>query len=154
MRCLVGVLRDDDESAALTPQPTVGEIPALVERLACAGLDVDLRVEGAQQPVPAGVGLSAYRIVQEALTNTLKHAGPARAQVRLVWSAERLDVEVSDDGPAAGVTVPARARPDSGGNGLIGMRERVQLYGGELEAGPVAEGGYRVAAHLPLSGRA
>jgi len=154
MRCLVGVLRDDDESAALTPQPTVGEIPALVERLAHAGLDVDLRVEGAQQPVPAGVGLSAYRIVQEALTNTLKHAGPARAQVRLVWSAERLDVEVSDDGPAAGATVPARARPDSGGNGLIGMRERVLLYGGELEAGPVAEGGYRVAAHLPLSGPA
>jgi signal transduction histidine kinase len=154
MRCLVGVLRDDDESAALTPQPTVGEIPALVERLARAGLDVDLRVEGAQQPVPAGVGLSAYRIVQEALTNTLKHAGPARAQVRLVWSADRLDVEVSDDGPVAGADVPTQAHPGSGGNGLIGMRERVMLYGGELEAGPVAEGGYRVVAHLPLGGPA
>ena len=78
------MLRDDDDSAALSPQPTVGEIPALVARLASAGLDVDLRVEGAQRPVPPGVGLSAYRIVQEALTNTLKHAGPARAQVRLV----------------------------------------------------------------------
>jgi len=154
MRCLVGVLRDDDESAALTPQPTVGEIPALVARLEGAGLDVDLQVEGEQLPVPAGVGLSAYRIVQEALTNTLKHAGPARAQVRLVWSADRLDVEVSDDGPAAGADVPAQAHPGSGGNGLVGMRERVMLYGGELEAGPVAEGGYRVVAHLPLGGPA
>ena len=154
MRRLVGVLRDDDESAALAPQPTVGEIPALVARLESAGLDVDLRVEGEQRPVPAGVGLSAYRIVQEALTNTLKHAGPARAQVRLVWSADRLDVEVSDDGPAAGAAVPAQAHPGSGGNGLVGMRERAMLYGGELEAGPVAEGGYRVVAHLPLGGPA
>ena len=94
--------------------------------------------------------LSAYRIVQEALTNTLKHAGAARARVRLVWSADHLDVEVSDDGPAAAGTISSPVHPGSGGNGLVGMRERVMLFGGELEAGPVAEGGYRVAARLPI----
>ena len=150
MRRLVGVLRDDDEAAALAPQPTVGEIPALLARLADAGLCVDLQVDGEQRPVPAGVELSAYRIVQEALTNTLKHAGAARARVRLVWSADHLDVEVSDDGPAAAGTISSPVHPGSGGNGLVGMRERVMLFGGELEAGPVAEGGYRVAARLPI----
>jgi len=155
MRRLVGVLRDDNEAAATAPQPTIGEIPALLARLADSGLDVDLQVEREQRPVPAGVGLSAYRIVQEALTNTLKHAGAARARVRLVWSADRLDIDVTDDGPAAGVTVRAQARPDSGGHGLVGMRERVMLYGGELDAGPVADGpGYRVVARLPLGGPA
>jgi signal transduction histidine kinase len=153
MRRLVGVLRDDNEAAATGPQPTVDEIPALLARLADSGLDVDLEVEGERRPVPAGVGLSAYRIVAEALTNTLKHAGGARARVRLVWSADRLGIEVTDDGPGAGLTVPARARPDSGGNGLAGMRERAMLYGGELEAGPAADGtGYRVVARLPLGG--
>lgn len=153
MRRLVGVLRDDNEAPAIAPQPTLDEIPALLARLADGGLDVDLQAEGEPRPVPAGVGLSAYRIVQEALTNTLKHAGAARARVRLVWSADRLDIEVTDDGPAAGVTAPARVRPDSGGNGLVGMRERVMLYGGELEAGPAAGGaGYRVVARLPLGG--
>lgn len=148
MRRLVGVLRDD-EPGALEPQPTVSEIPALVDRLAAAGLDVDLEVEGQrQQNAPAGVELSAYRIVQEALTNTLKHAGVVRARVRLVWTADYLDVEVRDDGPApAGGTPPPG--PGSGGNGLVGMRERVALFGGELEAGP-ADGGYRVVARLPL----
>jgi signal transduction histidine kinase len=154
MRRLVGVLRDDGEAAALAPQPTVGEIPALLARLASAGLDVDLEIEGTQREVPAGVELSAYRIVQEALTNTLKHAGAAHATVRLVWSQDHLDVEVSDDGPAAGVTVPLQVRADSGGKGLVGMRERVTLFGGELEAGPGPHGGYRVAARLPLEGLA
>jgi signal transduction histidine kinase len=150
MRRLVGVLRDDDETAALAPQPTVGEIPALLARLGSAGLDVDLEIAGTQRDAPAGVELSAYRIVQEALTNTLKHAGAAHATVRLVWSQDHLDVEVSDDGPAAGVTVPPRVRADSGGKGLVGMRERVMLFGGELEAAPSPHGGYRVAARLPL----
>jgi len=154
MRRLVGVLRNDDEAAALAPQPTVGEIPALLARLARAGLDVDLEIEGTQREVPAGVELSAYRIVQEALTNTLKHAGAAHATVRLVWSPDHLDVEVSDDGPAAGATVPPRVRADSGGKGLVGMRERVMLFGGDLEAAPSPHGGYRVAARLPLGGLA
>jgi signal transduction histidine kinase len=154
MRRLVGVLRDDGEAAALVPQPTVGEIPALLARLASAGLDVDLEIDGIQREVPAGVELSAYRIVQEALTNTLKHAGAGHATVRLAWSQDHLDVEVSDDGPAAGFTVPQQVRADSGGKGLVGMRERVMLFGGELEAGPSPHGGYRVAARLPLEGTA
>jgi signal transduction histidine kinase len=154
MRRLVGVLRDDDEAAALAPQPTVGEIPALLERLASAGLDVDLEIEGTRREAPAGVELSAYRIVQEALTNTLKHSGAGHATVRLSWSQDHLEVEVSDDGPVAGVVVPPPVRADSGGKGLVGMRERVMLFGGELEAGPSPHGGYRVAARLPLEGMA
>ena len=154
MRRLVGVLRDDDEAAALAPQPTVGEIPALLARLASAGLDVDLETEGTRRQAPAGVELSAYRIVQEALTNTLKHSGPGHATVRLSWSQDHLEVEISDDGPVTGVTVPPSVRADSGGKGLVGMRERVMLFGGELEAGPSPNGGYRVAARLPLEGLA
>ena len=154
MRRLVGVLRDDNEAAALAPQPTVGEIPALLARLAGAGLDVDLEMEGTRREAPAGVELSAYRIVQEALTNTLKHSGAGHATVRLSWSQDHLDVEVSDDGPVAGGAVPPPVRVDSGGKGLVGMRERVMLFGGELEAGPSPHGGYRVAARLPLEGMA
>jgi signal transduction histidine kinase len=154
MRRLVGVLRNDDEAAALAPQPTVGEIPALLARLASAGLDVDLEIEGTRREAPAGVELSAYRIVQEALTNTLKHSGPGHATVRLSWSQDHLEVEISDDGPVAGVIVPPSVRADSGGKGLVGMRERVMLFGGELEAGPSPHGGYRVAARLPMEGMA
>jgi signal transduction histidine kinase len=152
MRRLVGVLRDDDEAAALAPQPTVGEIPALLTRLAAAGLDVDLEIEGSRREASAGVELSAYRIVQEALTNTLKHSGAGHATVRLSWSQDLLEVEVSDDGPITGLAVPSPVRADSGGKGLVGMRERVMLFGGELEAGPGPHGGYRVAARLPLEG--
>jgi len=149
MRRLVGVLRAGDEAAHLAAQPTVAEIPALAARLADAGLAVDLKVEGEQPAVPAGLGLSAYRIVQEALTNSLTHAGAAHALVRLVWTADSLDIEVTDDGaPASGVARPPGH--SGGGNGLIGMRERVALFGGELEAGPLPEGGYRVAARLRL----
>lgn len=154
MRRLVGVLRDDDEAAALAPQPTTDEIPALLDTFASAGLDVDLEIEGIRREAPAGVELSAYRIVQEALTNTLKHSGAGHATVCLSWSQDHLDVEVSDDGPVAGVAVPPPVRPDCGGKGLVGMRERVMLFGGELEAGPSRHGGYRVAARLPLEGMA
>jgi signal transduction histidine kinase len=152
MRRLVGMLRDEDEAAELAPQPTTGDIPALIARLAVAGLDVDLEVAGPQREVAAGIELSAYRIVQEALTNTLKHAGASHATVRLAWSDDHLDVEVRDDGLAAQGPVPLRLRADSGGNGLAGMRERAMLFGGQLEAGPVPGGGYRVAARLPLGG--
>ena len=154
MRRLVGVLRDDDNAAVLAPQPTLHEIPALLAQLAAAGLNADLEVAGTPCEIPAGVELSAYRIVQEALTNTLKHADARHATVRLIWSQDHLDVEVSDDGPAAGVAVPRQVRADSGGKGLVGMRERVMLFGGELEAGPSPDGGYRVAARLPLKGMA
>ena len=152
MRRLVGVLRDEDDAAGLAPQPTTGDIPALVAQLGAAGLDVGLEVEGRPQVIPAGVELSAYRVVQEALTNTLKHARTNRATVRLVWSADHLDVEVRDRGPEDRASAPAQVRPVSGGKGLVGMRERVTLYGGELETGPSPDGGYRVAAHIPLTG--
>ena len=154
MRRLVGVLRDDNEAAALEPQPTVGEIPALLARLAATGLDVDLEIAGTRREAPAGVELSAYRIVQEALTNTLKHSGAGHATVRLSWSPDHLDVEVSDDGPVTGAAVPPPVGVDSGGKGLVGMRERVMLFGGELQAGPSPHGGYRVAARLPLESMA
>lgn len=98
MRRLVGILRDGDDGAALAPQPSLQEIPALVTRLAGAGLDVHFDIEGDSRPLPAGAELSAYRIVQEALTNTLKHVGPTTARVRLSWCPSFLDIEVTDDG--------------------------------------------------------
>ena len=150
LRRLLGLLSDGDGHAPLSPQPGVTEIPILVERVKRAGLPVELRVEGEPRDISGGVAIAAYRIVQEALTNTLKHAGAAHARVRLLWSADRLDVEITDDGPATGVEVPPHPRPDSGGNGLVGMHERAMLYGGELEAGPAAGGGYRVVARLPI----
>jgi signal transduction histidine kinase len=108
-----------------------------------AGLPVELRVEGAARPVPTGIDLSAYRIVQEGLTNALKHAGPARALVRVSYGEEDLRVEVEDDGRGA----PA---PVNGGHGLVGMRERVACYGGDLEAGPRPGGGFALRARLPF----
>jgi signal transduction histidine kinase len=151
MRRLVGLLRDGDDRLALPPQPSLEQIPALVGRLVGAGLNVRLDVEGDCRPLPAGVGLSAYRIVQEALTNTLKHAGPATARVRLSWSPASLDIEVTDDG-RGNRPVPLTATPsaDHGGHGLAGMRERAALFGGDFQAGPSPGGGYRVAARLPL----
>ncbi|MHB8621719.1 MAG: sensor histidine kinase [Chloroflexota bacterium] len=151
MRRLVGVLRADDEAATVAPQPTVSEIPTLVSRLADTGLHVVLQVEGQPRPASTGVELSAYRIVQEALTNTLKHAGAVHATVSVRWAADRLEVEVDNDGPAAGQALIGSTIPAGGGNGLVGMRERVLLFGGELEAGPRPGGGFRVVARLPLA---
>jgi signal transduction histidine kinase len=116
----------------------------LVERVERAGLPVTLTVEGDEVPLPAGV--CAYRIVQEALTNALKHAGPARAEVLLRYGPGELDIDVRDDG--RGSESPGGDGP---GHGLIGMRERVALYGGRLETGPRASGGFQVHAHLPLA---
>ena len=110
---------------------------------------MDLRVEGEERPVPRTVEVSAYRIVQEALTNTVKHAGATRADVCVRYTSEALVVEVVDDGPG----VAARPTGTSGGHGLIGMRERVALPGGELRAGPRATGGFGVEAVFPLNGR-
>jgi signal transduction histidine kinase len=171
MRRLLGLLRDGDgeggeaPGAALSPQPSLAHLESLAAAAREAGLPVEIVVEGEPRPLPAGVDLSAYRIVQEALTNSLKHAGPARARVRLCYGREALEVQVLDDGTAPGggelavVTLGpggllsvSSARPTAGGgHGLIGMRERVALFGGTLEAGPRPGGGYRVAARLPLS---
>jgi signal transduction histidine kinase len=144
MRRMVGVLRRPEEAPALAPQPSLEHLGKLVEQAREAGLPVDLRVEGEPLPLPAGVDLTAYRLVQEGLTNALKHARAERAQVLVRYSDGDIEVTVSDDGQGAG-------SGDGGGHGLVGMRERVAVYGGELEAGPRPEGGYRLRAKLPLA---
>ncbi len=145
MRRLLGIVRRD---AGLVPQPGVGELPALVDRVRAAGTPVELRVDGQPEPLPPGVDLSAYRIVQEALTNVLKHAGSgARATVRLDFRPDRLEIEVTDDGCAAPSSV-------DGGSGLRGIAERVGLFGGTLTAGPDPAGGFTVRATLPWESEA
>ena len=141
MRRLVGLLRETDEGAALAPQPTLAQLDQLVEHVRSAGLPVEVEREGSPVELPPGVDLSAYRIVQEALTNALKHAGPARALVTLRYGATGIDVDVTDDGRGAAA--------GGEGHGLVGIRERVAVVGSELEAGPRDSGGFAVRAHLP-----
>ena len=143
MRRLLGILRSGEERADLAPQPGIGDVAALIEQVRDAGLAAELTIEGERKPLAPGIDLTAYRIVQEALTNALKHAGPARAKVDIRYGREKLHLEVTNDGP-----VQPNGRP---GHGLVGMRERVALYGGTLEVGPGIDGGYRVRAELPLS---
>jgi signal transduction histidine kinase len=144
MRRLVGIVHHEQErEPALAPQPGLADLPALVEQLRRAGLPTDLVVQGEPETLTPGLELAAYRIVQEALTNALKHAGPARARVTVSYEPNALRLEVSDDGPGA-------SNPPHGGHGLVGMRERVALYDGELEVGPRAAGGFGVRARLPL----
>ena len=142
MRRLLGVLRTEAERPALTPQPGLTTIQQLVEQVRNAGLPVDLELEGEPVELPPGIDLAAFRIVQEALTNTLRHAGPAHAWVRVRYAADELELTISNDGVTTGA--------DTDGYGLVGMRERVNLYGGKLEAGPRAGGGFSVRARLPL----
>jgi signal transduction histidine kinase len=145
-RRLLGMLRNKDDRRELEPQPSIEHLDRLVDQVRRAGLPVDLHVDGERPPLPAGVDLCAYRIVQEGLTNALKHAGPARAEVVLRFVPRALEVEVRDDGRGV------RDRKGNGpGHGLIGMRERVALYGGRLDAGPGERGGFVIRAHLPLS---
>ena len=148
MRRLLGMLRSHDEEIALAPQPSLRYLDALAAQVREAGLPVDLSVEGEPTELPPGVDLSAYRIVQEALTNALKHAGPATARVVVRYRENDLELEIADTGAGAGAS-------DGGeGHGLAGMRERVSLYGGKIEAGPRDGGGFAVRARLPLdSGR-
>jgi signal transduction histidine kinase len=146
MRRLLGMLRRSDDELALAPQPSLRYLDDLVSQVRDAGLPVDLHIEGEPRAVAPGVDLSAYRIIQEALTNALKHAGPARARVTVRYGDNELDVEITDDG--SGVATPAPA----GGHGLVGMRERVALFGGDLAAGRRLSGGYVVRAKLPLAG--
>ena len=149
LRRLLGVLSHDGEEgpegAQLAPQPGVEQLAALVRRVGNAGLPVDLRIEGRPQPLPSGVNLTVYRIVQEALTNALRYAGLARTEVILDYRDVDLKVEILDEGTGA------PWHDDAGhGHGLAGMRERVALYGGTLEAGPRLERGFAVRAWLPL----
>ncbi len=147
LRRLLGLLRRSDDELALAPQPSLSHLDDLVEQVREAGMPVDLRIEGEPRPIAAGIDLSAYRIVQEALTNALKHAGPARALVSVRYGDGELEIEITDDGAdaAAGDVV-------AGGHGLVGMRERVALIGGDLAAGRRRGGGYAVRARLPLAG--
>jgi signal transduction histidine kinase len=150
LRRLLGVLRQDSESqASLAPVPGLADLEGLLGEVAKAGLAVRLRVEGTPLPLPAGVDLSAYRIVQEALTNVVKHAGPAQAQVTIGYRDRDVTVEVTDDG--RGAAAPAGDGRGGTGHGLVGMRERVAAFGGDLETGPRPGGGFRVAARLPLA---
>ncbi|CAM5727868.1 sensor histidine kinase [Streptomyces fumanus] len=153
MRRLLGVLRtgEHQEAGEYVPQPDVQQIEDLVEQCRGSGLPVDFKVEGTPRPLPSGVELTAYRIVQEALTNTRKHAGPdAGASVRLVYFDDGLGLLVEDDGKGAPHELYEEGGFDGRGHGLIGMRERVGMVGGTLDAGPRPGGGFRISALLPL----
>ncbi|MCZ2526775.1 sensor histidine kinase [Streptomyces sp. HB2AG] len=155
MRRLLGVLRSPEqpEGGEYVPQPGVDQLDDLVEQVRGAGLPVDFRVQGTPVPLPRAVELTAYRIVQEALTNVRKHGGAgAEAVVRIAHGEDELDVLVEDDGHGADRGMYLEGGADGLGHGLIGMRERVRLVGGTLEAGPAAGGGFRVSARLPLGG--
>ncbi|WP_405806982.1 sensor histidine kinase [Streptomyces sp. NBC_00210] len=153
MRRLLGVLRTGDapESGEYVPQPDVQQIEDLVEQVRRAGLTVDFKIEGTPRPLPSGVELTAYRIVQEALTNTRKHGGPdVGASVRLVYFDDGLGLLVEDDGRGSAHELYEDGGADGQGHGLIGMRERVGMVGGTLDAGPRPGGGFRISALLPL----
>ncbi|MDV5147242.1 sensor histidine kinase [Streptomyces sp. SBC-4] len=150
LRRLLGVLRDDEQEAVRDPQPTLADLDSLLTGVRKAGLavELDLHDEPAAQPLAPGAQLTVYRVIQEALTNTLKHAGPsARATVRLAYTPKELLAEVTDTGTQ---NTPAPAPATSPGQGLTGMRERAALYDGHLTCGPLPAGGWRVRLRLPL----
>jgi signal transduction histidine kinase len=144
MRRLVSMLRVADD-APLSPQPRLDALPALVETSAANGLVVDLCVSGRARPLPAGLDLAVYRIVQEALTNVRRHSGARRCDVSLTYDTDAIRVEIVDDGRGAALG------PASSGHGLVGMHERAVLYGGSLVAGPEPDGGFAVRAELPVA---
>lgn len=145
MRHLLGVLREGVPLAELTPAPGPDGLPELAERAALAGVHVDLETSGMDR-LPEGIGLSVYRIVQEALTNVVKHAAPAKCRVVVEGDEREVRIEVTDDGPGG------RVLPRRPGHGLIGIRERVSVYGGVFAAGPRPDGGFRLQTHLPYGG--
>jgi signal transduction histidine kinase len=149
MRRLLGVLRTDD-AGTRSPTPGLGDLDDLIEGVRDSGLDVRFTATGVPRPVPSGVELATYRIIQEALTNVLKHAGPdATADIRLDWTPGGLMIAVNDNG--RGAAADSALRPDTGGtgHGIPGMTERATLYGGKLSVGPIPGGGFAVRAHLP-----
>jgi signal transduction histidine kinase len=143
LRRLLGVLGEDGAEAPLAPQPGLENLDVLVSRIRDAGLPVELRIEGDAQPLPTGVNVAAYRVLQEALTNALKYAGGAPTEAVVRYTPDAIELEVVDEGV---VTTPS----DGVGRGLTGMRERVALFGGTIEAGKRPERGYAVRARLPL----
>jgi signal transduction histidine kinase len=146
MRRLLGVLDGDADPRALAPQPGLADIDELLSRTRASGLAADLRVDGEAAAVSPALDLCAYRIVQEALTNVIKHAAPARAEVRVRWGQDALELEITDDGRG-----PGTANGASGGHGIAGMRERAGLHGGSIHAGAGPDGGFAVRARLPLA---
>jgi signal transduction histidine kinase len=150
LRRLLGILREDGQGLSLTPQPGLAGLDLLLEEMRQAGLLVQLRVEGRPWPLPPGADLAAYRIIQEALTNALRHAGPAQAEVIVRYQDHAVELEILDDGQG-----PHDGSDEGTGHGLVGMRERVALYGGTLQAGPrapttgTAGTGYAVRVWLP-----
>jgi signal transduction histidine kinase len=148
LRRLLGLLRRNDEPASLSPQPGLAQLDELLASVRDAGLQVDLAVTGERTPLPAGLDLTAYRIVQEALTNVLKHANATRVGVSLAFARDRLDLEVGDDGRSGGGAIESTGP----GNGLIGMRERATVFGGTVSAGAGSDGGWRVRVRLPVGG--
>lgn len=149
MRALLGVLRTEEGEAELGPQPSIGDIPALVATAREGGLEASYVTTGTPRPLPIGAGLALYRIAQEALTNVLRHAGPvASAYLQLTWTQEDVMLTVSDNGRGAG------AGSDGTGAGIEGMRQRATVFGGTLNAGPKAGGGFVVRARIPLPRRA
>jgi signal transduction histidine kinase len=147
MRKLVGVLRRPEEAPALAPQPSLEHLEKLVQQVREAGLPVELRVEGEAAKLAPGVDLTAYRVVQEGLTNALKHARAKQAEVIVRYRPDQVELVVTDDGDGGG-------DGEGGGHGLVGMRERVTVYGGALDAGPRPDGGYELRAQLPVTGEA
>ncbi len=146
MRRVLDVLRSDTDEIELAPAPSLQDLDRLARQCEDAGLPVTVVLVGDPRPLPASIELSAYRIVQESLTNALKHAGPAQATVRLVYLSDEFCVEVSDDGRGS-ATGPATT---GNGQGLLGMRERVEAFGGSLRSGPASGGGFRVSARFPV----
>lgn len=144
MRRLLAVLRDTDGDFPTTPQPSLARLDALLDDVRRSGLRVELETTGERTDVPPGVDLSAYRIVQEALTNVLKHAGPASARVVLDFRPDALDITVRDTGRGP-------AEDNGRGHGLTGIRERVAMIGGDIAAGPADGGGFEVSARLPYA---
>ena len=149
MRRLLALLVATEDEVGTAPQPSLEQVPDLVARVREAGLRVDLSVDGAVRALPAGVELAGYRVVQEAMTNALKHAEQSPVQVHISYETDHLDIEVRDRGPASEPV--ARSTGAGGGHGLVGMRERVSLYGGTLSAGSRPEGGFVVHARLPIT---
>jgi signal transduction histidine kinase len=158
LRHLLGLLApsadgaDDDDAADLAPQPSLARLTPLVDRIAFAGLPVEVRVSGEPRPLPTGIDVTAYRIVQEALTNALKHGAGGKAEVTIRYADHALRVEVLTTGPSVltGDAPPSVPPGDGAGRGLAGLRERVTVYGGDLDARRRLGGGYRVRARLPL----
>lgn len=143
IRGMLGLLRSSGEAASRAPSPGLDELPALIDEVRTTGIDAELQLEAPPRPVPLGVEVTVYRIVQEALTNVIKHASATRARACVWFAEDALRVEVVDDGVTA-------TTGNSGGLGLAGMRERVALHGGTFESGPLPEGGFKVSASLPL----